>query len=367
MLVELALINNTCYSFNWMSLKAARSDSHLSSPEISPSVLQSLFGAVAEPFPPMFTFNTVQITHYIRCSETLKFTHSPVINSTEALHVRVLLARAATSHGNIFHCVDKAYISMLLVCDGTVDCPGDAWDEIGCECNTTEVYSSKCKYILDSSSRRTCSVFYIPTVTNDCSRFVNEKVTSPPDITRVPPETSLCKRNHSLDLKEDNDNDSGSEWMTKVQNLRNTDRLCGALGKIQCSPRQVVCYDVSEICSYKLNITGDLVPCISGEYIQKCETFQCDKMFKCSGYYCVPWGYLCDTKWDCPGGVDELEKHCAKSQLCTHLFKCRAVRSVSIFLMHAMGLKIVHMGMMNLYVHCITLSVPLSANACYSL
>ncbi len=41
-------------------------------------------------------------------------------------------------------------------------------------------------------------------------------------------------------------------------------------------------------------------------------TFDCkDTHFKCPGYYCVPWRYVCDMQWDCPGGTDEI--HCNRS------------------------------------------------------
>ena len=36
--------------------------------------------------------------------------------------------------------------------------------------------------------------------------------------------------------------------------------------------------------------------------------------------YCFPWSYVCNGKWDCPGGYDEIEKSCQKH--CRNMYKC---------------------------------------------
>ena len=41
--------------------------------------------------------------------------------------------------------------------------------------------------------------------------------------------------------------------------------------------------------------------------------------FKCPGYYCIPWRYVCDNKYDCPGGADEMSCHRVS---CPGQFKC---------------------------------------------
>ena len=40
-------------------------------------------------------------------------------------------------------------------------------------------------------------------------------------------------------------------------------------------------------------------------------------------YYCIPWSYVCDNKWDCPHGYDELNETCSTNRECTNMFKCR--------------------------------------------
>ncbi len=46
------------------------------------------------------------------------------------------------------------------------------------------------------------------------------------------------------------------------------------------------------------------------------------KYFKCPGYYCVPYRNVCDKKWDCPWGTDEIKNTCTQRDRCTGLYKC---------------------------------------------
>ena len=46
-------------------------------------------------------------------------------------------------------------------------------------------------------------------------------------------------------------------------------------------------------------------------------------MYKCPGYYCIQWSYVCDGKWDCPYGNDENLNYCNSTMMCAQMFKCR--------------------------------------------
>lgn len=80
------------------------------------------------------------------------------------------------------------------------------------------------------------------------------------------------------------------------------------------------CFNITHICVYELDKYGNLFPCGGGELLQLCTTFECNSMFKCPGYYCTFWRYVCDDRWDCPSGYDELN---CEYQNCSGMFKCK--------------------------------------------
>ena len=43
------------------------------------------------------------------------------------------------------------------------------------------------------------------------------------------------------------------------------------------------------------------------------------KYFKCPGFYCIPFRYVCNGLWECPGGIEE--QNC-RTRNCLGLFKC---------------------------------------------
>ena len=72
---------------------------------------------------------------------------------------------------------------------------------------------------------------------------------------------------------------------------------CMQIGQISCRIGHRKCLNISEICTYKLNEYNHLIACRTGEHLQNCTYFECNLMFKCPGYHCIPWGYVCDGKW----------------------------------------------------------------------
>ena len=45
-----------------------------------------------------------------------------------------------------------------------------------------------------------------------------------------------------------------------------------------------------------------------------------NKHFKCPGFYCIPWRFVCNGRWECPGGVDE---NICDLVGCPGMFKCQ--------------------------------------------
>ena len=94
--------------------------------------------------------------------------------------------------------------------------------------------------------------------------------------------------------------------------------------KLSCENSQSNVYNFSHMCVFRLNNNFDLIPCKTGSHIEQCKDFECNVHFKCPGYYCIPWGYICDGKWDCPDGYDEsVVQQCGINRTCTDMFKCK--------------------------------------------
>ena len=92
---------------------------------------------------------------------------------------------------------------------------------------------------------------------------------------------------------------------------------CKDKNQLACLKGHQRCFNITEICKYKLNKYGHLTPRRTGGYIEECKEFECNMMFKCLGYYCIPWSYVYDGKWDCPEGSDELSTYsCGKTRKC---------------------------------------------------
>ena len=93
---------------------------------------------------------------------------------------------------------------------------------------------------------------------------------------------------------------------------------------IPCMEGHPTCYYLKDICIYNTNRYSNLIPCRTGGHLQNCRNFVCNLMFKCVDSYCIPWSYICDGKWDCPEGDDELNNPvCNNNEACIYLYKCR--------------------------------------------
>ncbi len=57
-----------------------------------------------------------------------------------------------------------------------------------------------------------------------------------------------------------------------------------------------------------------------GQHLIECENVECrTKYFKCPGYYCIPFRYVCNGLWECPGGTEENNCYIRS---CPGYFKC---------------------------------------------
>ncbi len=101
------------------------------------------------------------------------------------------------------------------------------------------------------------------------------------------------------------------------------------------------CHSPDVKCLYEINdryVHRTQKYCSSGKHLDFCADTFCNKSFKCPGFYCVPWRYICDGHWDCPAGDDEIDCfakhkrayfHCPNSSIfvlpssiCDFVFDC---------------------------------------------
>ena len=57
-------------------------------------------------------------------------------------------------------------------------------------------------------------------------------------------------------------------------------KTCRLPYEIPCKQGHLRCYNISDVCSYKVNFFGRIEPCSNGAHLQRCESFECSLMFK---------------------------------------------------------------------------------------
>ena len=239
------------------------------------------------------------------------------------------------SQMNCFLCQRKVFVSTLYLCDGRDDCSSaynnqNATDEDYTECKQKNGHNEKiklrkvsfCQPLLYLSKSGRCSMYtsqkFTLYQTDNKGTFKKKKVTSLKcNDSRVREPILL---NDSVSRYPFADHPLVHEIMTK----RNRDINCLSFGLLPCMYDNLKCFTITDICIYRLNHFNNLYPCKNGINIEHCKNFECHKHYKCPGYYCIPWGYVCDGKWDCPYGYDESHhQKCGISRQCTNMFKCR--------------------------------------------
>ena len=231
----------------------------------------------------------------------------------------VKLNQHKTFSSNTFICTKGAFISTFFLCDGINDCNESikliaGSDEQGCEFNThykpfKKEYSTSisfCSPLHYKSARGKCVMYLSQDLNNYFTHHSNLTDTNSVKsylisyYKKYPLFNSTLKNNHYSNTK------------------------CQMMGQLPCSLGHPICYNISDICIYRLGNSNDIYPCVTGLHIQQCRKFECHQHYKCPGYYCIPWTYVCDGKWDCPYGYDESQEHsCGTKRLCINKFKCR--------------------------------------------
>ncbi len=115
-----------------------------------------------------------------------------------------------------------------------------------------------------------------------------------------------------------------SEEGALINLLQGQRSFCSRPMELPCLDGHPKCFIITQICVFSLNSCGHTHPCRNGGHMEECSDFECTTKFKCTNSYCIPWTYVCDNKWDCPKGEDELFQHiCGTNKsICVGMFRC---------------------------------------------
>ena len=234
----------------------------------------------------------------------------------------------------IFQCKNKKVISSMRQCDGFVDCTGGE-DEKGCSCfvKVKLIYDSHyCRYNC-KKPRCFCSELFLQSHTTGCFQY--KPLATSQNGLKIKTEILFNCPNETLTLEWELVNDlipdcksNADENILFVMLTGNYKQNSTKISSIYNPEEQRHCfeghskfYHVNKECLYEVDQKGILQTCRNGKHLQNCSDFNCQKLlkFKCPKYYCIPMGYVCDGKIDCPGGSDEV--HCANYS-CIGLFHC---------------------------------------------
>ncbi len=327
------IYNKKCFQFRWIPCQRPNLVAHVKH-NTDIQKFQYLFDAISSPIN-MFIHNLSNFVTVRRFIKKYSYEHHSSDNTTQGFLIRSAPFLFIRIGSNVFKCASKVHISISSICNGILDCPGkDDSDEVGCNCTEHGQENEKCKYI--SKAKQICSFFY-QQINRMCLLFGWHVQIFPDTPRKYQHSTSLlCMSGITIssalmnDLVPDCGPQAEDEVHLKEALASGVGFSCVKPGQIPCRQRHTKCYQVSHICSFKLDKYGNLSPCRTGEHVESCEEFPCNLKFKCQKSYCIPYSYICDGKWDCLHGEDEiLHKSLKKLNFlnCVGMFKCAKVVS----------------------------------------
>ena len=340
------LMDNKCFIFVWFHYKATKnlekSCSEYDASSISLHNISSfifLFEAVSAMFPPFILQNAsnnmmVQKFTYKRYLNVIKFHHEIVsLLFSEGLNICSSNKLIFLASNKMFECHSRDYISYLFVCDGFVDCEDDVFsDEAFCICNASEISHWWCKYItseIEGHLQTKCSSLYHTAIDGSCYQYTSIEKAYSTNLYQSYNDHFQCNNGKQLhlvfldDLIFDCGLQGEDEPVLYYLLSHRKQFSCKFKDQIPCLQGHSKCFNITDICMYRINKYEHLNPCRNGGHLENCITFECTLSFKCKHSHCIPWSYVCNGKWDCPEGDDETGYLCNKSTFCKHMFKCR--------------------------------------------
>ncbi len=334
-----------CHSAHFLKQKMCFNFEWLPTPHealllcVHPKQFSYVFQSVQATRMPSFKFNnsgTIAVTKYdnfVNYSTTHKRNETFCIRNTEV--------RNSKLGGNVLNCSETfntaamRYLHIGSLSGGAEACfSGEKGKEAAhsSECEASVNITMKCRYLTQTDGRKVCSPLFSAQNKGQCEIYLNLKsnLTSTEEHSK-PVKIFQCKNTKHIpmalvdDLIEDCMAEGDDEKILKSMLQKKAYHICALQSQIPCREGHSRCFNVSEICQYRLNSIGHLFPCRTGEHMHNCTHFECNKMFKCYKSHCIPWEYTCNGRWDCIDGLDESVKQvCGSTRLCKHLYLCKS-------------------------------------------
>lgn len=187
--------------------------------------------------------------------------------------------------GSTFQCYNGNCIPNYTVCDFQIDCPGKFHEDEDL---------ATCELVLKNRTLEYRANYAVMTAAN----------------------------HHQLSWSPTypHQNFTNLSQMAPLSQLINSDPL------VRPAQERFVCASGNSInsslrCLYEFDQYGYQQGCRDVSHLIDCEHFECPKRdyVKCRNSYCIPWRYICDGKWDCISGDDEVG--CAR-YVCPAQYKC---------------------------------------------
>ena len=186
---------------------------------------------------------------------------------------------------------------------------------MGCQCfsDTKRNYSGMCKWLTHPTSKKIiCSGFYFQSEDGTCTSYQFNQFTRNINNNKDLASAFIQCADGRIIPKDSADHlpvdcqQEGMDELNLINMIQSKNYFhCRVHNQLPCLKGYSECYNISDICTYKLDKNMHLSPCRNGGHLESCKEIDCNMMFKCPNYYCIPWNYVCDGKWDCPRGIDE--------------------------------------------------------------
>ncbi len=325
---------NKCYLFIWKDYSVP--NLFQIKPSLTPptttdgKLLHNIFDALLAPFPPIVqhkdTVLQLKPNHMLQMVG-ISLSKLGSQSQTQGFQIFEKNLEKIIRGSNLFQCKYSPHISSNFICDVVKDCLFDESDELNCVNQVKAV---------TNCPRASCSPLHYISARGLCSKYMmwlKKSISQRKSICHMKPTNStLCQNGARIESSMHDDlvadcGPNGEDEPTLIALItQQIEHDCKNKFQIACFPGHSKCFNVTDICVYKLDKFKHVGPCRNGGHMASCANFECNHHYKCVLSYCILWSYVCDGKWDCPNGDEEkYGPVCGTvdAHKCLLMYKCR--------------------------------------------